>query len=122
MSTESQDDCNQKIKNIRFNYNVEEDKKILDYLKNNKVNFSRLTKRLIMEHITHEEKNNETKDTDNSIMNILNCHTKLLEEIKEKIENGAIAVTKDPDDEEYEKEESNDENGFNMEFLNQLGR
>lgn len=110
---------NIKSKNIKFNVSIHEDKLIYDYFNSHKENFSKTTKKLLIEYITNQKKNEENEP----IMELLEYHTKLLEQI---IENGITTVPNINQMEEHkntkneeEIKESND-NGFNMDFLDQL--
>lgn len=110
---------NIKSKNIKFNAAIHEDKIIIDYFNSHKENFSQVTKDLLIEYI--KNKNNQPVNT--TIMEVLEYHTKLLEQI---IENGITTVPNiNPIEEQKnvknreEEKESND-NGFNMGFLEQL--
>lgn len=115
-------EANIKTKNVKFNLSVEEDKTIYDYFNEHKVNFSKIIKKLLLEYITNTKENTKIKETNEPVMELLEYHTQLLKEI---IESG-IKVKEDQKNtkeniEEKMVKKTDDDGGFNMDFLNQLG-
>ena len=113
----------QKIKNIRFNATVDEDKIIMDYFNKYNENFSKITKKLLIQYIENKKNNQLTNENEvnKPIMEVLEYHTKLLKEILEK--GVMVANTNQLQDyskEEQKEEKKADNSDFNMDFLNQL--
>lgn len=126
-------ESNIKSKNIKFNIDNEDDKLIIEYFDEHKDNFSKLTKKFMLEYVT-KAKTSKSK----SIMDVLEEHTKLLEKIVEKsvlistdqlvqannlsqIESNQEFETEEPEDKSCE-ENNNKDDGFNMDFLNQISK
>lgn len=126
-------ESNIKSKNIKFNIDNEDDKLIIEYFDEHKDNFSKLTKKFMLEYVT-KAKTSKSK----SIMDVLEEHTKLLEKIVEKsvlispdqlvqannlsqIESNQEFETEEQEDKSCEENNSKDD-GFNMDFLNQISK
>jgi L-lactate utilization protein LutC len=123
-------ESNIKSKNIKFNIDNDDDKLIIDYFDEHKDNFSKLTKKFMLEYVT-KAKTSKSK----SIMDVLEEHTRLLEKIVEKsvlipqdqlvqannlsqIESNQEFETEETED-KISEENNNKDDGFNMDFLNQ---
>ena len=72
---------NIKTKNIKLNLSIDEDKTIYDYFDENKVNFSKLTKRLLLKYIENKKEDMAIKEANEPVIEILKHHTKLLNQI-----------------------------------------
>ncbi len=126
-------ESNIKSKNIKFNIDNDDDKLIIDYFDEHKDNFSKLTKKFMLEYVT-KAKTSKSK----SIMDVLEEHTRLLEKIVEKsvlipqdqlvqannlsqIESNQEFETEETED-KISEENNNKDDGFNMDFLNQISK
>lgn len=112
---------NIKVKNIKLNTNVYNDKKIFDYFYDNKDNFSKVTKALLLKYIDGDIDING-KTHDKSVIKMLKNNEMLLKQLIEtgvKIEN---PVSESNDEKSIKEEEENfiEDNNFNIDFLNQI--
>ena len=96
---------NIRSKNIKFNLKDNNDRIILDYFSSHNENFSKVTKKLLIEYI-----GNASINTGASLTEILTEQTKLLRKIAD---NCIVSVDKS-EDKKIEKEE------INMDFYKQL--
>jgi hypothetical protein len=115
---------NIKTKNIKLNTNIDDEERIFSYFDNNKDNFSKVTKVLLLKYIDGYIDIDEDRNVDSkSIMKMLENNTKLLEQL---IENGVkvdSSFSKDLNTSSFEKSKKDDNennSNFNMDFLNQI--
>lgn len=111
---------NIKSKNIKFNMDTD-DKLIVEYFQTHKEKFSTIAKELLLEYVI-KSKNNKSR----SIMDVLEDHTRLLEQIVEKgmtvssIENNRLEEKQEEIQEEVSVDKEGEIQDFNINFLEQL--